>query len=256
MTREQELALRAAFWLGYPCFSCLADKRPATPHGFKDACTATTGLATRWARYPGELIGVPTGAASGISVLDIDKKSAGGAWWEANKDSLPATRLHRTRSGGLHALFRHKDGLRNSAGKIVLGVDGRATGGYIIWWPGAGLEAIDAPLADWPDWLMPPLKAPMAPTASAAPAASFIRHYGLFAGTVRARNIERVRQALAAPERSPAETDCDFEDRDIEGLSSGRRCPCCGGQMIIVETFEGVRPARSPAPTRIRIDTS
>jgi len=26
--------------------------------------------------------------------------------------------------------------------------------------------------------------------------------------------------------------------------------------MIIVETFEGVRPARSPSPTPIRIDTS
>ena len=41
-----------------------------------------------------------------------------------------------------------------------------------------------------------------------------IRHYGLFAGTVRARNIERVRQWLAAPEASPAEMDCDFEDRN------------------------------------------
>jgi hypothetical protein len=87
-----------------------------------------------------------------------------------------------------------------------------------------------------------------------------IRHYGLFAGAARARNIERVRQALAAPERSPAETDCDldcgFEDRNTEGLSSGRRCPCCGGRMIIVETFEGVRPAHSSSPTPIRIDTS
>ena len=52
-----------------------------------------------------------------------------------------------------------------------------------------------------------------------------IRHYGLFAGTIRARNIERVRQALAAPERSPAETDCDFEDRNTEGLSSGAAAP-------------------------------
>jgi hypothetical protein len=83
-----------------------------------------------------------------------------------------------------------------------------------------------------------------------------IRHYGLFAGTVRARNIERVRQALAAPERSPAETDCDFEDPNTEGPSPGRRCPCCGGRMIIVETFDGARPACSPSPTRIRIDTS
>ena len=31
-----------------------------------------------------------------------------------------------------------------------------------------------------------------------------IRHYGLFASAVRARNIERVRQLLAAPEVGPS----------------------------------------------------
>jgi hypothetical protein len=81
-----------------------------------------------------------------------------------------------------------------------------------------------------------------------------IRHYGLFANTVRARNIERARQLLAAPkaspERSQAEADSD------ETPSPSRPCPCCGGRMIIVETFEGVRSARSPSPTPIRIDTS
>jgi hypothetical protein len=82
-----------------------------------------------------------------------------------------------------------------------------------------------------------------------------IRHYGLFAGTVRAHNIERVRQLLAAPttpsERPPAEA-----DSDTETPPPAHRCPCCGGRMIIVETFEGARPARSPPPSRIRIDTS
>ena len=34
-----------------------------------------------------------------------------------------------------------------------------------------------------------------------------IRHYGLFAGAVRARNIERVRQLLAAP-AGRAASDC------------------------------------------------
>jgi len=29
-----------------------------------------------------------------------------------------------------------------------------------------------------------------------------------------------------------------------------------GGRMIIVETFDGARPARSPSPTSIKIDTS
>ena len=82
-----------------------------------------------------------------------------------------------------------------------------------------------------------------------------IRHYGLFAGTVRARNIERARQALAASkpaaQRSRAEAGGEAEDVPPAG-----RCPCCGGRMIIVETFEGARPARSPSPSQIRIDTS
>jgi Putative transposase/Transposase zinc-binding domain len=82
-----------------------------------------------------------------------------------------------------------------------------------------------------------------------------IRHYGLFAGTVRTHNIERVRQLLAtlkaSPQRKPAEA-----DSDAEAPLPARRCPCCGGRMIIIETFEGARPARSQSPSRIRIDTS
>jgi len=81
-----------------------------------------------------------------------------------------------------------------------------------------------------------------------------IRHYGLFAGTVRARNIERARHLLeveAAPQRP-----CTKADGQAEDVSPARRCPCCGGRMIVVETFEGPRPWRSPSPTRIRIDSS
>jgi len=80
-------------------------------------------------------------------------------------------------------------------------------------------------------------------------------HYGLFAGTVRARNIERARQALAAPKVSSESARAEA-DSETETPSSARRCPCCGGRMIIIETFEGPRPARSPPPSRIRIDTS
>ncbi len=82
-----------------------------------------------------------------------------------------------------------------------------------------------------------------------------IRHCGLFAGTVRTHNIERARQLLAAstapPERERAEA-----DNETETPPTARRCPCCGGRMIIVETFEDTRPAQSPSPSRIRIDTS
>ena len=95
------------------------------------------------------------------------------------------------------------------------------------------------------------------PASGAAPAwgGLGIRHYGLFAGTVRARNIERVRQLLAAPEASH-ERSRNAADSEAERPSPSRQCPYCGGRMIIVETFEGARSSRSPSPTRIRIDTS
>jgi len=81
-----------------------------------------------------------------------------------------------------------------------------------------------------------------------------IRHYGLIAGALRADNIERARQRLAAAENAPQPA--READGRAEDVSPARRCPCCGGRMIIVETFEGPRPWRSPSPGRIRIDSS
>ena len=82
-----------------------------------------------------------------------------------------------------------------------------------------------------------------------------IRHYGLFASAVRAQNIERARQLLAVPKVSPQSAHAEA-DSETETPLPARRCPCCGGRMIIIETFAGVRPARPPPPGRIRIDTS
>jgi hypothetical protein len=82
-----------------------------------------------------------------------------------------------------------------------------------------------------------------------------IRHYGLFAGALRASNVERARQVLAAAEGAPRRPRAE-DDSQAEDVSPAPRCPCCGGRMIIVETFEGERPARSSSPSRIRIDTS
>jgi len=82
-----------------------------------------------------------------------------------------------------------------------------------------------------------------------------IRHYGLLAGAGRVANIERARQLLAASENAPQPSRAEA-DSQADDVSFARRCPCCGGRMIVVETFEGPRPARSPSPIRIRIDTS
>jgi len=82
-----------------------------------------------------------------------------------------------------------------------------------------------------------------------------IRHYGFLAGALRADTIERARQLLAAAQAAPQRPRTEA-DSQAEDVSPARRRPCCGGRMIVVETFEGPRPARSPAPSRIRIDSS
>lgn len=160
---ESQAALDAALALGadgWFCFPCLRDKRPATPHGFKEAQRDPRCLRELWRRYPVPFIGVPTGAASNVDVLDLDRKHLeAAAWWTENRSRLPQTRCHRTRSGGLHLLFRHVAGLRSTASKIAPGVDTRGDGGYVIWWPAAGLPVLnDVSPAPWPAWLLAQLQ--------------------------------------------------------------------------------------------------
>jgi hypothetical protein len=85
-----------------------------------------------------------------------------------------------------------------------------------------------------------------------------IRHYGLFASGDRVANLERARQLLAAPSRSKnPETPNATVTNEQHVLP--RPCPCCGGRMIIIETFaRGCQPKHrpTPAPAPIRIDTS
>ena len=127
-----------------PIFPCNLAKEPLTAHGFKDA-----KRGAKWKAWP--LVGFPTGAKSGFDVLDIDP--SGREWFDANYDALPTTRVHETQRG-LHLLFKHAKGLGCSSGKIAEGIDVRADGGYAIWWPSTGRPIEDAPICEWPDWLL------------------------------------------------------------------------------------------------------
>jgi hypothetical protein len=80
-----------------------------------------------------------------------------------------------------------------------------------------------------------------------------IRHYGLFANGSRAGNIARVRELLNAP---APQNDADNAADPDEPPTLGHPCPCGGGRMIIIETFEpGCSPRTHPISS-IRIDTS
>ena len=149
---------------GVPVFPCLASKAPSCPGGFKAATTNPVAVRELWTRHPGPLVGVPTGAISGIDVVDIDPRNGGDRWLVDNSDRLPVTRIHATRSGGDHLLFRHHVGLGCSAGRVAPGIDIRAVGGYIIWWPAADIPVRDeSPIAAWPEWLLPLALPPVRP---------------------------------------------------------------------------------------------
>src|SRR5262249_49309416 len=74
-----------------PRFPCGPDKRPLVTGGFKVATTDPAQIGVWQAQFPNCLWGVPTGAVSGIDVLDIDPEGLG--WFEANRHLIPVTRV-------------------------------------------------------------------------------------------------------------------------------------------------------------------
>jgi Putative transposase/Transposase zinc-binding domain len=80
-----------------------------------------------------------------------------------------------------------------------------------------------------------------------------IRHYGLFASSNRADTIARARELLNLVEPSPG------AEPDPATQVLANPCPCCGGRMFVIETFDaGCQPRHRPTapPNAIRIDTS
>lgn len=84
-----------------------------------------------------------------------------------------------------------------------------------------------------------------------------IRHYGLLASAGCKANIARARELIAAPMpliETPAEHD-DARNADT-GAEHRPPCPCCGGRMIIVETFERNGAPRGPPPSDATVGTA
>lgn len=151
-----------------PVFACDWQKRPVTARGFKDASRDPVTIRRQFIRPGAALIGVPTGEEAGFFVVDLDCK--GGArgldWLQENRHRMPATRQHRTRSGGVHLLFAwpHGRSIRNSAGKLAPGVDIRGAGGFVVVPPSPGYRLdVAAPIAAAPAWLLEAIDPPRQP---------------------------------------------------------------------------------------------
>lgn len=141
--RLDGLSLRDAAGLfaaeGVPVFPCVpGGKRPLVEHGFHAAAADPEQAGAWWRRWPQANIGIPTGAASGVEVVDVDVHSTGTgfpAFRSAHHEGHAAgwAALVRTPSGGLHAYYpADPDRPHPSWQAVRARVDFRGTGGYII----------------------------------------------------------------------------------------------------------------------------
>jgi hypothetical protein len=123
-----------------PVFPCKVNKKPLTPHGFKDATTDPKVICQMWERYREvPCIGVPTGEASDLLVIDVDvddgkQGEESLAHLEEIYEPLPTRRKVRTGGGGIQYVFRYAVGYGRIGNltNLLPGIDVRGEGGYII----------------------------------------------------------------------------------------------------------------------------
>ncbi|MGI9824400.1 bifunctional DNA primase/polymerase [Agromyces sp. Marseille-Q5079] len=124
---------------GVPVFPCVAGgKRPLTPAGFHDATTDHGVVAGWWSTWPNANPAVPTGAASGLDVVDVDvatDRSGFDAFAVAQEAGILDGEYARVRtpSGGVHVYFpAAADRPQRCWQSATAHIDFRGDGGYVV----------------------------------------------------------------------------------------------------------------------------
>jgi hypothetical protein len=82
-----------------------------------------------------------------------------------------------------------------------------------------------------------------------------IRYYGLLANGHRADKIKLCRTLLEVA-TSKITIACDTPEPAIDSTELLKACPCCGGRMVIIETFDGPSSRTGGSGRSRRFDTS
>lgn len=127
-----------------PVFPCIpGGKQPLTAHGFHSATTDYRQIQRWWSRTPDANIGIPTGAASGLVVVDVDVHRTGDGFRNfARVTEIGFTGrwawMVRTPSGGMHAYFAATPSTEQRCWSLPSRhIDFRGDGGYIVAPPSA-----------------------------------------------------------------------------------------------------------------------
>jgi hypothetical protein len=151
-----------------PVFPCIPrGKAPAVARGFYAATTNPATIRRFWT-IPERNVGIPTGAASGVWILDVDGDEGEASLLELERrhGAIPETRTVIT-SRGRHVWFAYPGAVPSTAGRIGRGLDTRGENGYAIAPPSihetghcyAFADDPWRPLAIAPQWLVDAVRA-------------------------------------------------------------------------------------------------
>lgn len=136
---QAALGYAACGWPVFPIFEPLPDgkcscgkpdcpspgKHPRVTNGLKDGTINKQKIENWWTRWPNANIAIPTGAPSGLIVLDVDRAEP--------LDGMQAATLVARTGEGWHYYFQPGEfTAKSSAGKLGHGVDVRGDGAYVV----------------------------------------------------------------------------------------------------------------------------
>jgi hypothetical protein len=216
-------------------------KHPRTVHGFKDATTDDSRINDWFNKWPHANIGIPTGKASGIFVVDNDPRNGGPEDREEFirlYGPIPETAEVITGSGGRHIYFQDPGvALPTTLGP---GVDLKGEGGYVVAPPSlhrsgrryefdgtASAKAI-LNVAPPPDWLMERISAhtndrtkaePIAP-GEKWPEGNRNNKLASIAGTMRHRGLSREAIQAALLEENRLRCDPPLSEAEVRAIAA------------------------------------
>jgi len=247
-----------------------AAKHPRIKGWKEQATLESSQIRDWWNEWPRANVGIVTGKASGIIVLDVDPRHEGSNSLDSLVQSFgdfPKTARVITGGGGQHIYFRNPDSTVGNRVNIRPGLDLRAEGGYIVAPPSLHKSnrlyewenemQVDQ-LADPPDWFLELLQKPKQPLHTGTTELIFEgnRHNFLTskAGSLKRAGIQGhplhlAIQALNQERCSPPMTDQEVYTiaKSISLYPSGG-APSPEAKKIWTQTPKELPPATLPVP--------
>ncbi len=218
---------------GFPVFPCRpSEKRPLTPHGFKDATCDEKRIRRWWKQSPNANIGLALDGKSFVLDVDYPTGEKSLAQLEAQHEQLPLTTAVRTGHGGRHIYFSAPSfRVKTSAGKLGSGIDVRGTKSYVLVPPSRTVAEYTwisrNGLTQAPSWLLALIRGPLRASH----------------GSARPQDPKRLTPLSLAYSRSVLNGELSYLREAIPGERNYRlnRAAFRLGQLVAVDALDRVK---------------